>query len=173
MLQTNETSLIGPPPATGIVLRSGKDPLASVKPNATDVFYVAASALMGVVFNGCGEHLTPGQHVCLRSLSQASSKYLSPVQQLRLTEEKVRAKSCDVQCAAIHAACCNMRLRCADANWRCHVLDCNTAEDIVQKRAGACCSSVSPMLSAISRYIPAPHHSHHVFKCMLTWLVMA
>ncbi|CAL5218939.1 g689 [Coccomyxa viridis] len=83
---TNETEIIGPPQGTGIVLRSGIDPLVSVKPSATDVFYVAASALMGVVFSGC------------------------------------------------------------DANWRCHVLDCNTPEDIVQKRAGACCSSVSPML---------------------------
>ncbi|CAL5218938.1 g688 [Coccomyxa viridis] len=86
-------AVIGPPQANGTVLQSGTDPLVSVSPNATDVFYVAASALMGVVGNGC------------------------------------------------------------DANWRCHVGDCDGPEDIVRKRVGVCCTSVSPMLSAISRQL--------------------
>ena len=58
VLQTIWTPVIGPPEANGILLTSGRDNLVAVKPNATDVFYVAASALMGVVFNGCGESLS-------------------------------------------------------------------------------------------------------------------
>ena len=54
-MQSNITDgVVGLPQANGTVLRSGVEPLVSVAPNATDVFFVAASALMGVVFNGCG-----------------------------------------------------------------------------------------------------------------------
>ena len=60
-MQTNYTPVIGPPQANGTVLQSGTNPLVSVKPNATDVFYVAASALMGVIGNGCGRLLKPQQ----------------------------------------------------------------------------------------------------------------
>ena len=48
----------------------------------------------------------------------------------------------------------HVSLCCADANWHCHTLDCNTPEDIVRKRTGVCCTTVSPMLSAISRQVP-------------------
>ncbi len=58
VLQSMNTPVIGPPEANGILLKPGSDSLVAVKPNATDVFYVAASALMGVVFNGCGEFLS-------------------------------------------------------------------------------------------------------------------
>ena len=54
-MQSNKhDGVVGLPQANGTVLRSAVDPLVSVAPNATDVFFVAASALMGVVFNGCG-----------------------------------------------------------------------------------------------------------------------
>ena len=60
-VQTNYTPVIGPPQANGPLLQAGTTPLVSVKPNATDVFYVAASALMGVVGNGCGRLSKPQQ----------------------------------------------------------------------------------------------------------------
>ena len=53
-LQMNYTGVIGPPEANGIILKSGNYPDVPMAPNSTDVYYVAASALMGVVFNGCG-----------------------------------------------------------------------------------------------------------------------
>ena len=63
-LQMNDTDIIGPPQADGPILKSGTDPLVSVAPNATDVYYVAASALMGVIGNGCGAPSTPCQGSC-------------------------------------------------------------------------------------------------------------
>ena len=53
-LQANYTPAIGPPQANTTLLKSGIEALVSVNPNATDVFYVAAAALMGVISNGCG-----------------------------------------------------------------------------------------------------------------------
>ena len=53
-LQSDTTPIIEDPQANLPLLRSGVDPLVSVNPNATDVFYVAAAALMGVISNGCG-----------------------------------------------------------------------------------------------------------------------
>jgi len=53
-LQMNYTGMIGPPEANGIILKSRHNPDMAVAPNSTDVYYVAASALMSVVFNNCG-----------------------------------------------------------------------------------------------------------------------
>ena len=54
LLQANLT-IVAPPNASSAVLRSSTDPIVQVSPNSTDVFFVAASALMGAVFHGCGE----------------------------------------------------------------------------------------------------------------------
>ena len=61
LLQANLT-IVAPPNASRTILRSSTDPLVQVKANSTDVFFVAASALMGAVFNGCGEYTIPFQH---------------------------------------------------------------------------------------------------------------
>ena len=67
-LQASTTPIIEDPQANVPLLRSGVDPLVSVNPNATDVFYVAAAALMGVISNGCGV----SQPLHMHSLLQAS-----------------------------------------------------------------------------------------------------
>lgn len=71
-MQSNiHDGVVGLPQANGPVLRSAVDPLVSVAPNATDVFFVAAAALMGVVFNGCGAfqplHKDTVEELCLPS----------------------------------------------------------------------------------------------------------
>ena len=42
---------------------------------------------------------------------------------------------------------------CADADWHCHSMDCDLPEEVVEKRTGVCCPTVSPMLTAISRQV--------------------
>ena len=80
-MQSNITDgVVGLPQANGTVLRSAADPLVSVAPNATDVFFVAASALMGVVFNGCGAspplHREMVEELCLPGLRQPAVSLL-------------------------------------------------------------------------------------------------
>ncbi|CAK0783597.1 hypothetical protein CVIRNUC_006796 [Coccomyxa viridis] len=90
---SDTTPIIEDPQANLPLLRSGVDPLVSVNPNATDVFYVAAAALMGVISNGC------------------------------------------------------------DALSTCQGSLCHTPKYIVRFRVSTCCTSVAPMLSAISRQL--------------------
>ncbi|CAK0779336.1 hypothetical protein CVIRNUC_004747 [Coccomyxa viridis] len=40
-----------------------------------------------------------------------------------------------------------------DADWHCHSMDCDLPEEVVEKRTGVCCPTVSPMLTAISRQL--------------------
>jgi hypothetical protein len=44
-------------------------------------------------------------------------------------------------------------LLCLDAQWRCHVSDCNTPEQVMNKRADTCCFVISPLLQAIDRSV--------------------
>ncbi|CAL8469892.1 g9434 [Coccomyxa elongata] len=38
-----------------------------------------------------------------------------------------------------------------DAYWRCHALDCNTPEEVLEKRASGCCGTLHPLLNAIHK----------------------
>ena len=52
-MQYNLTDIKTPQPGTSSpLIQSG--PLVHVAPNSTDVFYVAAAALMGIIYQGCG-----------------------------------------------------------------------------------------------------------------------
>ena len=53
VVQYNLTDIKTPQPGTSSpLIQSG--PLVHVTPNSTDVFYVAAAALMGIIYQGCG-----------------------------------------------------------------------------------------------------------------------
>ena len=80
-MQSNiSDGVVGLPEVNDTLLRSAVDPLVSVAPNATDVFFVTASALMGVVFNGCGAsrplHREILEELCLPSLGQPAMSLL-------------------------------------------------------------------------------------------------
>ena len=47
---------------------------------------------------------------------------------------------------------------CADGYWRCHALDCNRPLDVLNKRAGACCGVVAPLVRGINRRASFPFH---------------
>lgn len=58
VVQYNLTDTKTPQPSTySPLIQSG--PLFQVAPNSTDVFYVAAAALMGIVYQGCGVRIRP------------------------------------------------------------------------------------------------------------------
>ena len=62
LLPQANLTIDAPPNASNTILRSSTDPLVQVKPNSRDVFFVAAAALMGAVFHGCGEYSIPFWH---------------------------------------------------------------------------------------------------------------
>jgi hypothetical protein len=72
---------LGQPSTYSPLIQSG--PLAYVSPNSTDVFYVAAAALMGIIYQGCGERLqlldeSPDRSCCKQTCGgQLDRRHLS------------------------------------------------------------------------------------------------
>ena len=201
MLPQANLTIVAPPNASSTIPRSSTDPLVQVKPNSTDVFFVAASALMGAVFHGCGEYTIPLGHKffltnhndifpCKLSASLMMCKHgllLVALARVGGIDDSCGGHvhkgsipcplricchalswQCMLKCLSRKApsAICHALLpwslqdcsACADADWHCHSMDCDLPEEVVEKRTGVCCPTVSPMLTAISRQV----HRHAI-----------
>ena len=56
-------------------------------------------------------------------------------------------------------AACNAGLCCADANWRCHVGDCdNGAEDVVRKRVASAAAASLQIFQQSPGVLQPSHH---------------